>query len=113
MRRVAFYSQGCRLNHAEIATLTQQFSTAGYRCVPFGQAADIVVINTCTVTENGDRDTRRLVNRIARQSTDIAIALIGCQSQILKDRLVDFQRFGGSLGMLIKCGWCQLSTSPF
>jgi len=89
MRRVAFYSQGCRLNHAEIATLTQQFSTAGYRCVPFGQAADIVVINTCTVTENGDRDTRRLVNRIARQSTDIAIALIGCQSQILKDRLVD------------------------
>ena len=58
--------------------------------MPFGQPVDIVVVNTCTVTENGDRDTRRLVNRIARQSTDIQIALIGCQSQILKDRLIDF-----------------------
>tara|TARA_Y100000389_G_scaffold204504_1_gene257480 strand:+ start:1225 stop:2547 length:1323 start_codon:yes stop_codon:yes gene_type:complete len=87
--RVAFYSQGCRLNHSEIATLNQQFSRAGYTCVPLEQVPDIVVINTCTVTENGDRDTRRLVHRIVRQSGDVKIALIGCQSQILKDKLTD------------------------
>ncbi|HCN07049.1 MAG TPA: tRNA (N(6)-L-threonylcarbamoyladenosine(37)-C(2))-methylthiotransferase MtaB, partial [Lentisphaeria bacterium] len=42
--------------------------------------ADIVVVNTCTVTENGDADTRRLVNRINRRNPDARIALIGCQA---------------------------------
>ena len=58
---VTFYTQGCRLNQSETAVLEQNFTTNGYTIVPFGDQADIVIVNTCTVTENGDADTRRLV----------------------------------------------------
>jgi threonylcarbamoyladenosine tRNA methylthiotransferase MtaB len=84
---IAFYTQGCRLNISETATLEQTFLKEGYTVIPFEGGADIVVVNTCTVTENGDKDTRRLVNKINRFNENSKIALIGCQSQILKEKL--------------------------
>ena len=74
---VSFYTIGCRLNQAETAIIEQSFRLSGYNIVDFSEAADVVVINTCTVTEKGDADTRRVVNKALRTHADSKIALIG------------------------------------
>jgi len=84
---ISFQTLGCRLNQSETAVIQQTFEADGYTIVDFNKPADVVVINTCTVTENGDRDTRRLVNRIARLNPNARIALIGCQAQVQKEQL--------------------------
>ena len=63
MKRVCFVTQGCRLNQSETASLENAFRYEGYDLVHHYQDADIAIINTCTVTENGDKDTKRLVNQ--------------------------------------------------
>ncbi len=85
--RIAFYTFGCRLNQSETTTIERSFETNGYQIVEFNDNPDIVVINTCTVTENGDADTKSLVNKINRVSPYARIALIGCQAQIQKEKL--------------------------
>jgi len=84
-KTVSFYTFGCRLNQSETAVI--QNSVKDFKVVDFGQPSDIVVINTCTVTENGDTDTRRMVNKINRLNPEADIALIGCQAQIQKKAL--------------------------
>ncbi|MCA9393017.1 MAG: tRNA (N(6)-L-threonylcarbamoyladenosine(37)-C(2))-methylthiotransferase MtaB [Candidatus Omnitrophica bacterium] len=85
---VSFYTLGCRLNQSETAVIETAFDRDGYRVVSFDEPADIAVINTCTVTENGDADARRLVNKACRINPRVRIALIGCQAQIQKDQLL-------------------------
>ncbi|NOX37207.1 MAG: tRNA (N(6)-L-threonylcarbamoyladenosine(37)-C(2))-methylthiotransferase MtaB [Calditrichaeota bacterium] len=87
--RVAFYTFGCRLNQAETAIIEQSFRQQGYRIVDVREPADVVVINTCTVTENGDADTRRLIHRVVRTNPSARIALVGCQAQVQRDRLLE------------------------
>ncbi|MBT5856243.1 tRNA (N(6)-L-threonylcarbamoyladenosine(37)-C(2))-methylthiotransferase MtaB [bacterium] len=87
-RTVAFYNQGCRLNQSETAIMTRHFEESGFSVVDFKVPADIVVINTCTVTENGDSDARRLVNKAVRTNPDTKVALVGCMAQIQKDKLL-------------------------
>jgi len=79
--RVSFYTIGCRLNQAETAIIEQSFRQSGYNVVDFSDPADVVVINTCTVTEKGDADTRRVVNKALRTCAASKVALIGCQAQ--------------------------------
>jgi threonylcarbamoyladenosine tRNA methylthiotransferase MtaB len=85
---VSFHTLGCRLNKAETAILYQQLSQAGYTVVDSYAEADIVIVNTCTVTEHGDIDTRRIVNRICRENERARIALIGCQAQTQGEKLL-------------------------
>jgi len=86
---ISFYTLGCRLNQSETASIEQSFQSAKYKVVDFNDPADVVVINTCTVTENGDADTRRIVNKINRMNPDVRIALVGCQAQIQKKKLTE------------------------
>jgi threonylcarbamoyladenosine tRNA methylthiotransferase MtaB len=85
---VSFYTLGCRLNQSETAVLERNFEAEGFCVVAHGDIADIVIINTCTVTGNGDTDTRRLVNKVNRLNPHARIALIGCQAQVYKERLL-------------------------
>ncbi|OPX34517.1 tRNA (N(6)-L-threonylcarbamoyladenosine(37)-C(2))-methylthiotransferase MtaB [candidate division KSB1 bacterium 4484_188] len=85
---VSFYTLGCRLNQAETATLQTTFERNGYRVVDFKAPAEVVVVNTCTVTENGDSDTRKIVNRIRRMNPEAQVALVGCQAQIQREKLL-------------------------
>ena len=66
MQTISFYTLGCRLNQSETAVIENTFKIDGFKIVDFKQPADISVINTCTVTENGDADTRRLVYKLNR-----------------------------------------------
>ena len=90
MKKVAFYTQGCRLNQSETASIERGFESSGYQIAEM-DVADIIVVNTCTVTENGDADTKRLVRKINRTNPKSKIALIGCQSQILKEKLLELE----------------------
>lgn len=87
--KVSFYTLGCRLNQAETAIIQRSFEQKGYQVVHFKEAADLVVVNTCTVTENGDADTRKVVNKVNRLNPKARIALIGCQAQIQREKLLE------------------------
>ena len=86
-KKISFYTLGCRLNQSETASIQNSFEAKGYEVVDFAQPSDIVVINTCTVTEGGDADTRRLVNKVNRLNPQARIALVGCQAQVQKEKL--------------------------
>ncbi len=109
--RVSFYTFGCRLNQAETATLRQCFTDAGFDVVEFGDQADIVVVNTCTVTSAGDTDTRKLVNRVNRQNPEAQIALIGCQSQLQSGALIELPSVRWVVGTARKMELAQLIDS--
>lgn len=87
--KIAFYTFGCRLNQAETALMQQGFQTAEYQVVDYRHSPDVLVVNTCTVTENGDADTRRLLNKARRINPQMKIALVGCQAQVQKEKLFD------------------------
>lgn len=88
MKSIAFTTLGCRLNQSETSVIEQTFADSSFQTVNFDQPADIAVINTCTVTEHGDTETRRLVNRAVKLNPHVKIALIGCQAQIQKNQLL-------------------------
>lgn len=82
MRRVALHTLGCKLNFAETATIGRTFERAGYRVVPFDEPADVVVLNTCSVTERADKECRQLVRRALRRSPEAFVAVVGCYAQL-------------------------------
>jgi threonylcarbamoyladenosine tRNA methylthiotransferase MtaB len=88
-KTIALYTLGCRLNQAESAVIERQFEQSGYRIVDSKTQARWVIINTCTVTEKSDRDTRRIVNKLVRQHPKAKIVLVGCQAQIQGKELLD------------------------
>ncbi len=85
--KISFYTLGCRLNQSETSSIQNSFKADGYTIVDFDKPSDIAVINTCTVTEGGDADTRRLVHRVNRLNPNTRIALVGCQAQVQKEQL--------------------------
>ncbi|MFZ1976348.1 MAG: tRNA (N(6)-L-threonylcarbamoyladenosine(37)-C(2))-methylthiotransferase MtaB [Bacteroidota bacterium] len=82
MKRIALHTLGCKLNYAESATIGRQFLEQGYTVVNIDQNADVVVINTCSVTENADRECRQVVRRALRHSPNAFVAVIGCYAQL-------------------------------
>ncbi|MCX6136992.1 MAG: tRNA (N(6)-L-threonylcarbamoyladenosine(37)-C(2))-methylthiotransferase MtaB [Ignavibacteriales bacterium] len=80
--RVSFHTLGCKLNYAETAALERQFLERGYSAVPFSEATDICVINTCTVTQRAERECRQMVRRALRKSPDAFVIVLGCYAQL-------------------------------
>jgi len=113
VKNVSFYTQGCRLNQSETAVLENSFETIGFQVVPFATPADVVVVNTCTVTEHGDADTRRLVNKINRINPETKIALVGCQAQILKDQLLALKNVQWVVGNVEKMRLSEIILDTF
>ncbi|MDZ7393527.1 MAG: tRNA (N(6)-L-threonylcarbamoyladenosine(37)-C(2))-methylthiotransferase MtaB, partial [candidate division KSB1 bacterium] len=66
MQSAAIYTLGCKLNQAESAMLAEEFARRGFRVVPFGRPADVVLVNTCTVTQRTDACARQAVRRALR-----------------------------------------------
>ncbi len=87
-KKVAFHTLGCKLNYAETSTIARQFEAAGYEKIDFQEAADLYIINTCSVTENAYREFRKIVNRAKRQAPDSRIAVIGCYAQLRPEAIV-------------------------
>ena len=81
-RRAAYYTLGCKLNYAETSAIARSLEKEGYQRVDFGEQADLTVINTCSVTENADRETRSIVSRALRSNPDSQVVLTGCYAQL-------------------------------
>jgi threonylcarbamoyladenosine tRNA methylthiotransferase MtaB len=81
-KRAALYTLGCRLNQSETHLLTEQLEAAGYDVVPFGDDADLGIINTCTVTREADAKSRQMVRQFVRRNPQAYTAVIGCYSQM-------------------------------
>lgn len=80
--KASFYTLGCRLNQAETALIGNTFRHKGYDVVEFGRAADVCVINSCTVTEQADAKCRQLVRQVLRKNPETFVAVVGCYAQI-------------------------------
>ena len=81
MKTVAFHTLGCKVNQYDTQAMLEKFRAAGYKVVPFEAAADVYVINTCTVTGTGDKKSLQLTRRLRREHPDSAIVLAGCLAQ--------------------------------
>ncbi len=81
MKKVAFHTIGCRLNQSETAVLVDRLKTIGYQRVEFGEPTDLLVLNTCSVTEGAEVDCRRAIRRTLRQSPQAFVAVTGCYAQ--------------------------------
>ena len=81
-KRVAFHTLGCKLNFSETATISRDFLRHGFEKVDYRDTADIYVLNTCSVTENADKESRKLIRQAKRNNPKSSIAVIGCYAQL-------------------------------
>jgi threonylcarbamoyladenosine tRNA methylthiotransferase MtaB len=81
-RKVAFHTLGCKLNFSETSALSKQFNAAGYGRVEMDESPDVLVINTCSVTDQADKKCRNIVNRAIRQNPGVYVAVVGCYAQL-------------------------------
>lgn len=82
MKKVAFYTLGCKLNYSETSTISRMFEEKGYKKVDFTDTPDIFIINTCSVTENADKKCHKIVREARGISPEAYVAIIGCYAQL-------------------------------
>ncbi len=88
-RTVAFHTLGCKLNFSETSTLSRMLESEGFEKKEFSDKADVYVINTCSVTENADKECRQLVRRIQRLSPESLVVVTGCYAQLKPKEIAD------------------------
>ncbi|MGH2624157.1 MAG: tRNA (N(6)-L-threonylcarbamoyladenosine(37)-C(2))-methylthiotransferase MtaB, partial [Sphingobacterium sp.] len=81
-RSVAFHTLGCKLNYSETSTLSRMLEAEGFMKKEFDDQADVYVINTCSVTDNADKECRQLVRRISRKAPESLVVITGCYAQL-------------------------------
>lgn len=90
-RTVAFHTLGCKLNFSETSSIGRLFEDAGYAEIDFEAAADIYVINTCSVTDFADRKCRQIVRRALRHNPNAFIVVVGCYAQLKPDEIAEIE----------------------
>lgn len=86
-QKVAFYTLGCKLNFSETSTIARGFQNEGFERVDFSEAADIYVINTCSVTENADKRFKTIVRQAQKVNPEAFVAAVGCYAQLKPEEL--------------------------
>ena len=81
-KRIAFHTLGCKLNFSETATISRDFIRYGFEKVDYRDKADFYVLNTCSVTDNADKEARKLIRQAKRRNPDSSVAVIGCYAQL-------------------------------
>jgi threonylcarbamoyladenosine tRNA methylthiotransferase MtaB len=87
-KKVAFYTLGCKLNFSETSTIARNFQDEGFDRVDFEEVADIYVINTCSVTENADKQFKQVVKKAMKLNDKAFVAAVGCYAQLKPEVLV-------------------------
>ena len=88
-KRIAFHTLGCKLNYSETSTISRDLIHNGFEKVDYQDTADIYVINTCSVTDNADKEARKLIRQAKRSNPSANIAVIGCYAQLNPDEIAD------------------------
>lgn len=86
-KKVAFYTLGCKLNFSETSTIARSFESEGFERVDFEEPADIYVINTCSVTENADKQFKQIVRKALKTNSKAFVAAVGCYAQLKPEEL--------------------------
>ena len=86
-KKVAFYTLGCKLNFSETSTIARNFTEEGFDRVDFEEVADIYVINTCSVTENADKQFKQVVRKAMKLNDKAFVAAVGCYAQLKPEEL--------------------------
>ena len=86
-KKIAFHTLGCKLNFSETSSITRQFLDLGYEKTNFDSNADIYILNTCSVTENANKDARKFVRKAKRNNPNATIVVIGCYAQLKPDEI--------------------------
>ncbi len=111
MPRVSFHTLGCKLNFAETSGLRRVFAEQDYTIVPFGEEADVVVVNTCSVTAEADRKCRQVIRRGRRTSPDACVIVTGCYAQLQPQEVAAIEGVDVVLGTQEKAQLYQLVKS--
>ena len=98
MKKVAFYTLGCKLNYSETSTISRIFEQKGYKKVDFTETPDIFIINTCSVTENADKKCHKIVREARSISPDAYVAVIGCYAQLKPKEISEIPGVDAVLG---------------
>jgi threonylcarbamoyladenosine tRNA methylthiotransferase MtaB len=98
MKKVAFYTLGCKLNFSETSTIGRLFTDAGYAVVEFTEAADVYVINTCSVTDHADKKCRKVVKEALKYSPNAYITIVGCYAQLKPTEIAEIEGVDMVLG---------------
>ena len=88
MKKAAFYTLGCKVNQYETEAMEELFLSDGYEVCDFAEKADVYVINTCSVTNMGDRKSRQIIRRAKKNNPDGVIAVAGCYSQTAPEEIL-------------------------
>ena len=88
-KKVAFYTLGCKLNFSETSTIARNFQNEGFERVDFEQIADMYVINTCSVTENADKQFKQIVRKALKINPEAFVAAVGCYAQLKPEELAN------------------------
>jgi threonylcarbamoyladenosine tRNA methylthiotransferase MtaB len=97
-QRVALHTIGCKLNFSETSTIGNEFLNNGFDIVDFRENADVYVLNTCTVTENAERECRQLVRRALRQNPDAYVIVTGCYAQLRPEEIARIKGVDAVIG---------------
>ncbi len=115
-KTIAFYTLGCKLNFSETSGIARTFIEKGYQKVEFEQGADVVVINTCSVTDQADKKCRNIVRQAKRLSPNAFVAVIGCYAQLKPEEISKIEGVNLVLGAGEKFNLYQhvesLSSNP-
>jgi len=98
MKKVAFYTLGCKLNFSETSSIGRQFVDAGFQKVDFQEAADVYIVNTCSVTENANKKCRKVIKQARKQNSEAKIVVIGCYAQLKPQEIVSIPGVNMVLG---------------
>ncbi len=88
---VSFYNLGCKVNLADISRIGKQFEELGHSIVDFEEKADIVLVNTCTVTHRADADCRNIVRRALKKSPEAFVGVLGCYAQLQPEQIAKIE----------------------
>lgn len=98
MKKVAFYTLGCKLNYSETSSISRMFEQKGYQKVAFNEQPDIFIINTCSVTDNADKKCRKIVREAQAINPNGYVAIIGCYAQLKPQEISEIPGVDAVLG---------------
>lgn len=98
MKKVAFYTLGCKLNFSETSTISRQFEDRGYQKVEFTDTPDIFIINTCSVTDNADKKCKKIVKEARKIAPESFVTIIGCYAQLKPKEISEIEGVDAVLG---------------
>jgi threonylcarbamoyladenosine tRNA methylthiotransferase MtaB len=98
VKKVAFYTLGCKLNYSETSSISRNFEERGFKKVDFNDSPDIFVINTCSVTDNADKKCKKIVKEARKISPNAFISIIGCYAQLKPKEIAEIEGVDAVLG---------------